>query len=246
MTKPTVSDGVLSTAHWLQFGADKHGEPLAGNNFMRRNPVFWSLAFSFFVIAQSSWGETVSPRLSQNTIERIYSAPESASFSHLPDSECEVQQGIKRCIGIYIPEIRSYFPEQTNPTPNLQISYKILEVRVWSSENGRFIVMTMETRGAIDLVATVQADMHRDYFESVLPSDQLDRLASENWSGDDFFANVDLQTNIVESDILDRLSEITGADLQTTLGHGRTLIFGYPDHHATISYDEILLLSGES
>ena len=220
----------------------KHGKSLAGHSFMIGHPVFWFLAFSFSVIAQDSWGETLPPRLSQDTIERIVSAPENASFSHLPDSECEVQKGIKRCIGIYIPEIRSYFPKQTNPKPNLQISYKILEVRVWSSENGQFIVMTMETRGPIDFVATAQADMHRDYFESVLPSDQLDRLASENWSGAEFYANVELHTNIAKSDILDRLSEVTGANFRTTLGRGSNVVSGYPEYNEKIRYNEIVLL----
>lgn len=212
---------------------------------MTRNSIFWLLALSFSAVSKACWSENASPRLSENTIERIISAPENAAFSHLPESECEVQQGIKRCIGIYIPEIRSYFPQQTNPTPNLQISYKILEVRIWSSESGQFIVMTMETRGAIDFVSTAQANMHRNFFENFLPSDQLDRLASENWSADDFFANVDLRTNIVNSEILDRLSRITGATLHTTPGHDSTLIFGYPNHHAAISYDEIVLLNEE-
>lgn len=205
----------------------------------------WCFKFLFSALllySQSVSADVFPKRLSQETIEQVILSPTTTFYSQLPDSECDIDLGvIKRCIGIYIPEIRSYFPKKINPNSELQISYTIQEIRIWASELGPFIILTMETRGPIDFVATDQAEIHRRYFERVLPSDQLDRLASENWTGEDFFANVDLKTNILNPLMLDHLSEITGANFRITRGHGSTMVFGYPKHHEKIPYRENLL-----
>ncbi|MCT4559725.1 MAG: hypothetical protein N4A61_16895 [Pelagimonas sp.] len=183
-----------------------------------------------------------SKRLSQETIEQAIMSPTTNFYYQLPDSECDIDLGIKRCIGVYIPEIRSYFPKQIDPNSELQISFTLQEIRVWASESGQFIILTMETRGPLDFVVTDQAEMHRRYFERVLPSDQLDQLASANWPSKDFFANVDLKTNILSPLVLDHLSKITGADFRITRGHGSMMVFGYPKQHEKLTPSESLLL----
>ena len=212
---------------------------------MAFKPLLWCFISITFALSQGAFGDVLLPRLSEHTIEKIVSSPEDILYSELPDSECDIQKRIKRCVGIYIAEVRSYFPQQINPAPKLQTSYTIREVRIWVSERNKFIKLTMETRGAIDYVATDQASMYHDFFKNTLHPNQLEKIASENWSGDDFFADAEIETNILITPILEGLSDITGSNFSTTLGHGKTLIFGYPELSKKISLSEILLLNDE-
>ena len=212
---------------------------------MAFKPLLWCFISITFALSQGAFGDVLLPRLSEHTIEKIVSSPEDILYSELPDSECDIQKRIKRCVGIYIAEVRSYFPQQINPAPKLQASYTIREVRIWVSERNKFIKLTMETRGAVDFVVTDQANAHRSYFENTLPPEQLKRLASENWPSEHFYANIEVETNVLVPSILDSLSEITGSNLRTTLGRQIKVLSGYPELSKKISLSEILLLNDE-